>query len=95
MAGPLKYYDEKSDPPWIKALAEVRRRACHEGWCYHHVQAIIVSIDQYAEAALGNRVLPEPALWHRRYGRRSLAEGMARIMMAKRNRASSMQPPVC
>jgi hypothetical protein len=42
---PLKYYDEKSDPPWIKALAEVRRRACHEGWCYHHVQAIILSID--------------------------------------------------
>jgi hypothetical protein len=29
----LKYYDEKSDPPWIKALAEVRHRACHEGWC--------------------------------------------------------------
>ena len=26
-----------------------------EGWCYHHVQAIIVAIDQYAEAALGNR----------------------------------------
>ena len=35
-----------------KALAEVRRL---EGWRYHHVQAIIVSIDQYAEAALGNR----------------------------------------
>jgi hypothetical protein len=45
MVESLKYYDEKSDPPWIKALAEVRRRACHEGWCYHHVQAIIVSID--------------------------------------------------
>jgi hypothetical protein len=29
--------------------------ACHEGWRYHHVQAIIVSIDQYAESALGNR----------------------------------------
>ena len=26
-----------------------------EGWCYPHVQAITVSIDQYAEAALGNR----------------------------------------
>ena len=25
------------------------------GYCYHHVQAIIVAIDQYAEAALGNR----------------------------------------
>ena len=29
--------------------------APREGWCYHHVQAIIVAIDQYAEAALGNR----------------------------------------
>ena len=26
-----------------------------EGWRYQHVQAIIVAIDQYAEAALGNR----------------------------------------
>jgi hypothetical protein len=33
----------------------VRRQATREGYCYHHVQAIIVAIDQYAEAALGNR----------------------------------------
>ena len=26
-----------------------------EGWCYWHVHAIIVAIDQYAEAATGNR----------------------------------------
>jgi hypothetical protein len=26
-----------------------------EGYCYLHVQAIIVAIDQYAESALGNR----------------------------------------
>jgi hypothetical protein len=32
-------------PPFLKALAEVRKIAVHEGWCYHHVQAIIVSID--------------------------------------------------
>jgi len=52
----LKWYDDKSDhPPWIKALAEVRRQATPEGYCYPHVQAIIVAIDQYAEAALGNR----------------------------------------
>jgi hypothetical protein len=52
----LKWYDPKDDHrPWIKALAEVRQRATREGWCYHHVQAIIVAIDQYAEAALGNR----------------------------------------
>ena len=53
MGEPVKWYDDNADnPPWIKALAEVRRL---EGWRYHHVQAIIVSIDQYAEAALGGR----------------------------------------
>ncbi len=51
-----KWYDDKADhPPWIKALAEVRLMAPREGYCYQHVQAIIVAIDQYAEAALGNR----------------------------------------
>ena len=29
--------------------------AAREGYCYQHVQAIIVAIDQYAEAATGNR----------------------------------------
>jgi hypothetical protein len=24
-------------------------------WCYHHVQAILLAIDQYAEVATGNR----------------------------------------
>jgi hypothetical protein len=53
---PLQWYDDKADnPPWISALAEVRTRASREGWCYQHVQAIIVAIDQYAEKALGNR----------------------------------------
>ncbi|MCA1457051.1 hypothetical protein I6F35_28185 [Bradyrhizobium sp. BRP22] len=53
---PAKWYDEKDDnPPWIKALADVRRQATLEGYCYNHVQPIIVAIDQYAEAALGNR----------------------------------------
>jgi hypothetical protein len=52
----VSWYDDKADnPPWIKSLAEVRRLAPREGYCYHHVQAIIVSIDQYAEKALGNR----------------------------------------
>jgi hypothetical protein len=26
-----------------------------EGYCYQHVQAITVAIDQYAEKSLGNR----------------------------------------
>jgi hypothetical protein len=56
MSEPIKWYDDKADdPPWVEALAEVRRLAPREGWCYQHVQAIIVSIDQYAESALGNR----------------------------------------
>ena len=29
---PLQWYDDKADnPPWIKALAEVRMRAAREG----------------------------------------------------------------
>jgi hypothetical protein len=56
MAEPLQWYDEKADnSPWIMALAEVRHRATRECWCYQHVQAITVAIDQYAEKALGNR----------------------------------------
>jgi hypothetical protein len=57
MREPLKWYDANAadNPPWIKALAEVRHLACREGWRYHHVKAIIVAIDQYAESALGNR----------------------------------------
>ncbi|MET0165127.1 MAG: hypothetical protein ABW318_09000 [Vicinamibacterales bacterium] len=52
----LQWYDDNNaNSPWLKALAEVRIRATREGWCYQHVQAIIVSIDQYAEKALGNR----------------------------------------
>jgi hypothetical protein len=57
MPEPLKWYDADAtdNPAWIKALAEVRHLATREGWRYHHVQAIIVAIDQYAESALGNR----------------------------------------
>jgi hypothetical protein len=52
----MQWYDDSADnPPWIKALAEVRRRATREGWCHQHVQALTVAIDQYAEAAFGNR----------------------------------------
>jgi hypothetical protein len=51
-----KWYDDKGDnPPWIRALADVRHMATMEGYCLQHVQAIIVAIDQYAEKALGNR----------------------------------------
>lgn len=53
---PFKYFqDEANPPPWMKALAEVRQLATREAYCYAHVQAIIVAVDQYAEAALGSR----------------------------------------
>jgi hypothetical protein len=52
----LQWYDDNADnPSWIKALAELRQHATREGYCYQHVQAITVAIDQYAEKALGNR----------------------------------------
>jgi hypothetical protein len=50
----LRYFD--SDPhktPFLVALDQVRRQAAREGHCFQHVQAIIVAIDQYAEAATG------------------------------------------
>jgi|SRR6185437_14934757 hypothetical protein len=51
---PVQWFDPNADnPPWVRALA--RHRATREGYCYQHVQAIIVAIDQYAETALGNR----------------------------------------
>jgi hypothetical protein len=52
----VRYFsDDPNPPPFIKALAEVRQLAPREGWCYQHVQAITVAIDQYAEKAMGNR----------------------------------------
>jgi hypothetical protein len=53
----MRWFDEEKDPPpflrprWRKRA--VWRRAM--AWRYQHVQAIIVAIDQYAEAATGNR----------------------------------------
>jgi hypothetical protein len=56
MSEPLKWYDTA---PTIRhgfrALADVRRTGTLEGYCYQHVQAIMLAIDQYAETALGNR----------------------------------------
>lgn len=55
VAQPIQYYDETVTETWLKSLAETRRLAARQGWCYQHVQAHIVAIDQYAEAATGNR----------------------------------------
>lgn len=52
---PSYFSDSEDHSEFVKALAHVRRLAPFEGWCAMHVQAITVAIDQYAEAALGNR----------------------------------------
>jgi hypothetical protein len=52
----MRWFDDEPSPsPFLKALEVARRLATREGWRYQHVQAIIVAIDQYAEAATGNR----------------------------------------
>jgi hypothetical protein len=55
MAARRYFVDEPDLSPFLAALHDVRAKATREGWCYMHVQAIIVAIDQYAEAATGNR----------------------------------------
>jgi hypothetical protein len=53
---PLRWFGDEANPtPFLKAVEAVRHLATREGWRYQHVQAIIVAIDQYAEAATGNR----------------------------------------
>jgi hypothetical protein len=53
----MKWYDPSAEdnPPYLKAAAEARKMGVRENWCYHHAWAIMLSIDQYAEAATGNR----------------------------------------
>ena len=52
----MRWSDDEKDPsPLLRALGETRRLATRQGYRYQHVQAIIVAIDQYAEAATGNR----------------------------------------
>jgi hypothetical protein len=52
----MRWFDDETNPtPFLKALEQSRRLATREGWRHKHVQAIIVAIDQYAEAATGNR----------------------------------------
>jgi hypothetical protein len=56
MAKGMQWYEPNMEnSPWIKALAEVRILGTREGFCFDHVQAIMLAIDQYAETALGNR----------------------------------------
>jgi hypothetical protein len=107
----LKWYGEKADnSPWIRALAELRQRAAREGYCYQHVQAITVAIDQYAEKALGNRhyFLNKPygvGLTTRRlasYAKRRVRRASARLPMSSaasrmtvRQRTSTILSSIC
>jgi hypothetical protein len=53
MREPPQYFTDKEDqPPFLKALAEVRRMGVHEGWCYHHVR---LGSCLWREAAAGGR----------------------------------------
>lgn len=52
---PMWFDDWENPPECMKALDTVRGLSTREGWCYFHLQAIQVAIDQYAEAAYGNR----------------------------------------
>ena len=62
LKGTARYYSDAPDlSPFLTALNDVRQKATREGWCYWHVHAIIVAIDQYAEAATGNREFPQQA----------------------------------
>ena len=40
----VRWYDANAEnPAWIKALADVRRMGTLEGYCYQHVQAIMIA----------------------------------------------------
>lgn len=53
---PRRWYDESvTETLFVKSLAETRRLAARQALHYQHVQALVVAIDQYAEAATGNR----------------------------------------
>ena len=45
--------------PFLKSLAETRRLAARQGWCYQHVQALMVAIDHYAKP----RPATAPIFW--------------------------------
>jgi hypothetical protein len=52
----VKWFDDEREPlPFLMALVEIRHLSTRKGWRCQHVQANIVSIDKYAEAATGNR----------------------------------------
>jgi len=41
---PLRWFDDERElSPFLTALEDVRRKATREGWCYQHMQAILVS----------------------------------------------------
>jgi hypothetical protein len=55
MSKPIWYDPAIDASPFRAALHKTRRLACHEGANWHEAQAIKNAIDDYAEAATGNR----------------------------------------
>ena len=56
VTGPARWFSEEPNlSPFLTALHDVRRMCTQQGWCRAHAEAIMVAIDQYAEAATGNR----------------------------------------
>jgi hypothetical protein len=92
---PLQWYDENADnSPWIEALNELRQRATREGYCYQHVQAITVAIDQYAEKAGQPRLLSQQAL-RRRLSEMRCPRPCQRAASVPFGRAASLARSAC
>ena len=51
---PQRWYDESVTDPFLKSLAETRRLAAQQE-CATSTSRLVVAIDQYAEAAAGDR----------------------------------------
>jgi hypothetical protein len=55
VSGPYRYFADDPNPAaWRRAPSEVRGLAHRQGYCFQHVHAITVAIDQYAVATPGN-----------------------------------------
>ena len=43
---PPKYYDDTEIDPWLRSLLKLAASLARQGWCYQHVQALVVALDQ-------------------------------------------------
>jgi hypothetical protein len=66
MGEPLKWYDANAtdNPPWIKALADVRHLTCREGWLSPCPGNPSFDRPIRGKCAWKSVVFPEPAAQH-------------------------------